>query len=54
MKYCYCQDDNMAHFTIVNNSDKPIRTVELHIHDNVNDPIDRCVYGGSTIKIHLT
>ena len=45
VKYFYCQDDNIAHFTVVNNSDKPVRTVELHIHDNANDPIDRCVYG---------
>ena len=47
VKYFYCQDDNIAHFTVVNNSGKPVRTVELHIHDNANDPIDRCVYGDS-------
>jgi hypothetical protein len=45
VKYFSCEDDTKAKFTLVNNSPNPIRTVELHIHDAVNDPIDRCVFG---------
>ena len=45
VKYFSCEDDDKAKFTIVNNSSNPVRTVELHMHDKDNDPIDRCVYG---------
>lgn len=50
IKYFYCEDGSKAKFTLVNNSPNPVRTVELHIHDAANDPIDRCVYGDDYIE----
>ena len=39
-----CEDGETIKFNLVNNSEQSISIVELHIYDQDNDPIEKCVY----------